>query len=383
MEEPRKFKKYIYISKEVKPDIEDYCTKNNITLVTRFINEYNLGKFMQTELRNLNSVDYLILDLSAFTQLTDDDEIISKIVLIRRLYKLRIIIIAEGYKHGNMLLGKIFNLGIYNIITATDDIKFKEELEKVLSDEGMSFGNSIKYKLDNNLIAINQTTKVIKENFIKVKQTVNIGIAGVERHIGATTLAINLTKYLSELTNIRACYIENNNHESIINLATNKDAIRSEAMNRISYKGIDLFIKPKNMSDILSNNYNFYIYDYGAFKEMTDEERMSFLTRDLKVFVSGSKQWELPNLIDTFEIIGMDINTYLVFNFTKESERENFRNSLGGYWKERTTFSEYVPEPFEVKNKYFFENIVKPYLINTDIKEKKKKFNFFKKRGKK
>lgn len=381
MDEPRKFKKYIYISKEVKPSIEDYCTKNNITLVTRFINEYNLGKFMQTELRNLNSVDYLILDLSAFTQLTDDDEIISKIVLIRRLYKLRIIIIAEGYKHGNMLLGKIFNLGIYNIITATDDIKFKEELEKVLSDEGMSFGNSIKYKLDNNLIGINQTTKVIKENFIKVKQTVSIGIAGVERHIGATTLAINLTKYLSELTNIKACYIENNNHESIINLATNKDAIRSEAMNRISYKGIDLFIKPKNMSDILSNNYNFYIYDYGAFNEMTDEERMSFLTRDLKVLVSGSKQWELPNLIDTFEIIGMDINTYLVFNFTKDSERENFRNSLGGYWKERTTFSEYVPEPFEVKNKYFFENIVKPYLINTDIKEKKKKFNLFKKRG--
>ena len=383
MDEPRKFKKYIYISKEVKPAIEDYCTKNNITLVTRFINEYNLGKFMQTELRNLNSVDYLILDLSAFTQLTDDDEIISKIALIRRLYKLRIIIIAEGYKHGNMLLGKIFNLGIYNIITATDDVKFKEELEKVLSDEGMSFGNSIKYKLDNNLIAINQTTKVIKENFIKVKQTVSIGIAGVERHIGATTLAINLTKYLSELTNIKACYIENNNHESIINLATNKDAIRSEAMNKISYKGIDLFIKPKNMSDILSNNYNFYIYDYGAFNEMTDEERMSFLTRDLKVLVSGSKQWELPNLIDTFEIIGMDINTYLVFNFTKESERENFRNSLGGYWKERTTFSEYVPEPFEVKNKYFFESIVKPYLINTDIKEKKKKFNFFKKRGKK
>ena len=160
MEEPRKFKKYIYISKEIKPTIEEYCTKKNITLVTRFINEYNLSKFMQTELRNLNSVDYLILDLSAFVHLTDDDEIISKIVLIRKLYKLRVIIIAEGYKHGNVLLGKIFNLGIYNIITGADDVSFKEELEKVLSDEGMSFGNSIKYKLDNNLIAVNQTTKV-------------------------------------------------------------------------------------------------------------------------------------------------------------------------------------------------------------------------------
>ena len=381
MEETRKFKKYIYISKEVKPIIEDYCSQNNITLVTRFINEYNLEKFMQTELRNLNFVDYLIIDLRAIENLTDDDEIISKITLIRKMYKLRVIIIAEGYKHGNVLLGKIFNLGIYNIITATDDVSFKEELKKVLSDEGMSFGNSIKYKLDNNVISVNQTTKIIKENFIKVKQTVSIGVVGTERHIGATTLAINLTKYLSELTNIKACYIENNNHQSVSYIAESSEAIRFEDMKKVNFKGIDLFSKPKNMSDILSNNYNFYIYDYGALNEMTDEEKMSFLTRDLKLVVSGNKLWELPNLINTFQIIGTDINTYLVFNFAKESEKENFRISLGEYWKERTTFSEYVTDPFEVKNKYFFENILKPYLINTDVTEKKNRFNWFWKRG--
>lgn len=383
MEETRKFKKYIYISTEVKPVIEGYCEKNNIILVTRFINEYNFDKFMQTELRNLNSLDYLIVDLKAIEHLTDDDEIIAKITLIRKLYKLRVIIIAEGYKHGNVLLGKIFNLGIYNIITATDDVGFKEELEKVLSDEGMSFGNSIKYKLDNNLIAVNQTTKVIKENFIKVKQTVNIGVVGTERHIGATTLAINLTKYLSELTNIRACYIENNNHQSVVRMAESSEAIRYEDMKKISFKGIELFSKPENMSDILSNDYNFYIYDYGALNEMTEEERNSFITRDLKIIVSGNKLWEIQNLIDAFKIVGKDINTYLVFNFAKESEKENFRLSLGEYWKDRMTFSEYITDPFEAKNKFFFENILKPYLINTDITEKKKGFNFFKKRGKK
>lgn len=381
MEETRKFRKYIYISKEVKPIIEDYCSQNNITLVTRFINEYNLEKFMQTELRNLNFVDYLIIDLRAIENLTDDDGIISKITLIRKMYKLRVIIIAEGYKYGNVLLGKIFNLGIYNIITATDDVSFKEELEKVLSDEGMSFGNSIKYKLDNNVISVNQTTKIIKENFIKVKQTVSIGVVGTERHIGATTLAINLTKYLSELTNIKACYIENNNHQSVSHIAESSEAIRFEDMKKVNFKGIDLFSKPKNMSDILSNNYNFYIYDYGALNEMTEEEKMSFLTRDLKLVVSGNKLWELPNLINTFQIIGTDINTYLVFNFAKESEKENFRISLGEYWKERTTFSEYVTDPFEVKNRYFFENILKPYLTNADVIEKKRRFNWFWKRG--
>ncbi len=380
MEEIKKYKKYIYISKKIQPQIEEYCANNNITLVTRFINEYNLEKFMQTELRNLNNIDYLIIDLNAIENLTSEDEIISKIILIRKMYNLRIIIIAEGYKHGNILLGKIFNLGIYNIITAIEDNAFKGELDKALSIEGMSFGSSIKYKIDNQVIAVNQTTKLIKENYIRVKQTVNIGVVGTERHIGATTLAINLTKYLSELTNIRACYIENNNHNSIINIIENKEAIYSENTDKITYKGIDMFLKPKNMSDILANNYNFYIYDYGALNELSEEEKMSFLTRDLKVVVSGNKVWEIPNLINCFQIIGEDISTYLVFNFAKENEKENFRISLGEYWKERATFSEYITDPFIVGNKYFFETILKPYLINTDVTEKKKKFNLFKKK---
>ena len=180
MEEIKKYKKYIYISKKIQPQIEEYCANNNITLVTRFINEYNLEKFMQTELRNLNNIDYLIIDLNAIENLTSEDEIISKIILIRKMYNLRIIIIAEGYKHGNILLGKIFNLGIYNIITAIEDNAFKGELDKALSIEGMSFGSSIKYKIDNQVIAVNQTTKLIKENYIRVKQTVNIGVVETE-----------------------------------------------------------------------------------------------------------------------------------------------------------------------------------------------------------
>lgn len=380
MEENKRYKKYIYISKQVQPIIEKYCIDNNITLVTRFINEYNLEKFMQTELRNLNSIDYLIIDLKSIENLTTEDEIISKITLIRKMYDLRIIILAEGYKYGNILLGKIFNLGIYNIITEVEESKLNEQLEKTLSEEGMSFGNSIKYKIDNQLIAVNQTTKLIKENFIKVKQTVSIGVIGTEKHIGTTTVAINLAKYLSELTNIRACYIENNNHNSIITLVENKAAVYVADSEKVIFKGIDMFLKPKNMSDILSNNFNFYIYDYGALDEITEEEKMSFLTRDLKIVVTGNKSWEIPNLINCFQIIGEDINTYLVVNFAKDSEKENFRINLGEYWKERTTFSEYITDPFEVGNKYFFETILKPYLLNASITEKKKKFSFFNKK---
>ena len=73
MEEIKKYKKYIYISKQIQPVIESCCSEHNITLVTRFINEYNLEKFMQTELRNLNSVDYLIIDIRAIEKMTNEE----------------------------------------------------------------------------------------------------------------------------------------------------------------------------------------------------------------------------------------------------------------------------------------------------------------------
>ena len=68
--------------------------------------------------------------------------------------------------------------------------------------------------------------------------------------------------------------------------------------------------------------------------------------------VSGNK--ELGNSkfkFKCFQIIGEDISTYLVFNFAKENRKENFRISLGEYWKERAIFSEYITDPFAVGNK--------------------------------
>ena len=148
MEENRLYKKYIYISKEPRVIIEDYCKEHRINLVMRFINEYNLKKFLETELRNLNGVDYLILDLQAITNTTSEEEITSSIELIRRMYNVRIIILAEGYKEGNVLLGRLFNLGIYNIVTAKNDVIFADEIERAFSVEGMTFGNAMKYKIN-------------------------------------------------------------------------------------------------------------------------------------------------------------------------------------------------------------------------------------------
>lgn len=385
MESDRLYKKYIYISKEPRAIIEEYCKEHSINLVMRFINEYNLKKFLETELRNLNGVDYLIIDLQAIINSTSENEIVTSIELIRRMYNVRIIILAEGYKEGNVLLGRIFNLGIYNIVTARNDVIFTDEIEKVFSAEGMTFGNAMKYKINDNMLVINKTTKVVKENIKRAKQTITVGIAGTEKHIGATTVAINIVKYLSELTNVTACYIENNKHNSIYSLVEDESiqTVYNEVLKKITYKGIDLYERPENLADILKFEYEFYVFDFGNFTEMTKEEISSFLTRDLKIIVSGNKAWEINKLIEAFMIIGEDRNSYLMFNFVKNEDRETFKDSLGKFWKERTYFSEFVPEPFIVGNKHFYENVLKDYLLNSNIEElneKKGIFNIFKKK---
>ena len=323
--------------------------------------------------------------MQAITNTTSEEEITSSIELIRRMYNVRIIILAEGYKEGNVLLGRLFNLGIYNIVTAKNDVIFADEIERAFSIEGMTFGNAMKYKINDSMLVINKTTKVVKENIKRAKQTNTIGIAGTERHIGATTVAINIVKYLSELTNVTACYIENNKHNSIYSLVEDESipTIYNDVLRKITYQGIDLYQRPENLADILKFEYEFYVFDFGNFEEMSKEEISSFLTRDLKIIVSGNKAWEINKLIETFMIIGEDINSYLMFNFVRNEGREKFKDSLGKFWKERASFSEAVPEPFIVGNKSFYEKILKDYLLNTsieEVKEKKGLLDIFKKK---
>lgn len=382
-ETERTFQKYIYISNVVNPIIEEVCKENKIHLICRYINDYNLESFLQSELTNLNNIDYLIIDYSAINKMTKENDIITTIEKIRRLYELRIIFILEGATKGNTLLGRLFNLGIYNFITATNDVLFKEELMKTLSPKGMNFANSAKFKLDNNFFVVNGNSKIVKENYIKVKQKVTIAICSSERHMGATTQAINITKYLSQLPNVNVCYIENNNNNSIIQIynTSNKEEVNYyEESGKIEYQGIEMYMK-SSISEIINDKYDFIVFDFGSMQEMNDSEVSNFLTKDIKFIVSGTKAWELPGLFECFEKIGNDKNINFIFNFTKKEDKQFFRNNMGDF-KENTIFSEYIDDPFIVANRLYLERIFNPFILNTDIKEvKKNKFiHLFKKK---
>lgn len=378
MEETEKtFQKYIYISNTINPIIEEVCKEKKIHLVCRYINEYNLENFLQTELQILNNIDYLIIDYKGINKLTKDNDIVTTIEKIRRFCDLRIIFILEGATKGNTLLGRFFYLGIYNFITATNDVLFKEELIKTLTPKGMNFANSVKYQLENNLFAVNGNTKLVKETYVKVKQKVTVGICSSERHLGATTQAINMTKYLSQLPNVNVCYIENNRNNSIIQIynASNKEEINYyEEAGKIEYKGIEMYMKSA-ISEIINDKYDFLIFDFGSMQDMNEAEVNNFLTKDIKFIVSGTKAWELPGLFECFEKIGNDKNINFIFSFTKKEDKQFFKNNMGDF-KENTMFSEYIDDPFILANKFYWEKIFTPFILNTSIKEENKNNKF-------
>ncbi|MBQ6629185.1 MAG: hypothetical protein IJH65_10275, partial [Methanobrevibacter sp.] len=201
-------KQIIYIGNEINDVLENIINESNdLRITSRYINEYNLNTIITDQIHSFNGINILIIDNKSVTKSTSESEIIKALTKIRDLYDLRIIYIAEGYKRGSQLLSNIFDLGIYNIITAENSKILEEELRKALSEEGMSFRNSKKFKLENVLLNINSTNKVVEKKIIKAKQYVSVGVAGTQTHIGTTTQAIMMTKFLVDSCNTSACYV--------------------------------------------------------------------------------------------------------------------------------------------------------------------------------
>lgn len=54
-----------------------------------------------------------------------------------------------------------------------------------------------------------------------------------------------------------------------------------------------MFDRQEKIADILQLGYNFYVYDYGVYNS-ADFNKTSFLEKNVKIFVVGSKPNELP-----------------------------------------------------------------------------------------
>lgn len=201
----------------------------------------NIKRFAIQEMKNLNNYSNVIIDLTGVND--SEDNIVDAIVALKSMYNIKIIVIAIGYEYGNSLLSKLFNEGIYNFIITTDIREQEKELIECI-EAGKQYKDAVRFRV--NEVVNNSTDKIIvKKEYKKLKQCVSIGIVGTQKHIGVTTQAIAITKFLNDL-HMNACYIQANKSEDIETLETFFDLDVKEGF--FNYQNIDFYKKEKTVN---------------------------------------------------------------------------------------------------------------------------------------
>ena len=173
----------------------------------------------------------------------------------------------------------------------------------------------------------------------------------------------------------KACYLESNIHGDIQKMldiyAGSKSSVREDGS--ILWKGITIYHN-YSFLDVLGEGYQFYIYDYGACRDITSQE---FVANDIKILVSGGKPWEFYNYNKVISSLGVIPELYTIMNFSVPKQQSML--FLDEY-KEQTYYAEYAPDILEDNANYgIYESILSRYVEGSE-KEAQSNLSKMKKR---
>ena len=367
------------------------------------IKHNNLNNFVLDNGGSLSHATHLIVDLSGLTD--NYDEIISAINTLRRVYAdTRLIVLAddEKIKQGNHdLLRRIFEKGIYDIITDTSDEqlenavlwgKTKEDATAFfverpnLCDDKRKTPDAPIHEAQANAEEqakrnpAQHTAPVCKreiilpdKSFRKYKPYVSVAVCGVEPHIGATHHALLITKFLGNI-GFRACYLEANDSRKI-NLLQPFYPANSNANSRknlLQCFGVDIYAG-FDIGKVMAENYDFYVFDLGV---LTGPKLTSFLTKDIRVLVGGARAWEIGALGESIKLIGAKNMTNIFLNFLINGEETKIY-AVAEHLRDYVFFPEYVPNAFAGNvNLPIYKRVFQEYIVRDErvaVKEKAKR----------
>lgn len=250
--------------------------------------------------------------------------------------------------------------------------------------EDFIFGWTLSEKKDQLIACIEGTgEKMFSEDDLDVKEDTEeesskartVGIAGAVSRIGTTTQAIQLVKYLM-LQGYKACYVQMNEHGWVEELIeAYADVEEEKEIGKAVYKSVDLFYRLDKLSEVLKLNYDYYVYDYGVYWER-GFQKISFLEKDLKIFVVGVKPGEFKK---TYSLIENNFyqDVQYIFSFIPNDEEEyEDTYELMGDKREVTYFAPDCRDPFIYSGSEIYKKILPvEQIAKESVKEKRRFFS--------
>lgn len=367
-----------------------FVSNNRCNALDDLIRKYNLDidKAIASDLKSFVSANdgkisyasHIIIDLSALYD-TDSEitQVIDKLSYVHADVSIIILADAEGSRENmDILIKRLVKRGIFNIIT------FSMTEEKELFEKDflycMNTGKSkldVSFEKEDTKIPVTEAVKEqqpqaaqIKPEILPDKITPNKGyrefkshlivsVAGTEPHIGVTHNAMLITRFLKDI-GFKVCYIETGQSEKLFTLLNYYPDINfSKKNNKIQLKRVDYFSNV-SISDLTENEYDIYVLDIGTINEFN---LPTYLYKDIQILISGSRPWEVKNLENAINIIGVKNVTNILFNYSVPDDRNKILSMIGQFSK-TAFFTEYVPSFFQSNvNIDIYKEIFKKYLL--------------------
>lgn len=211
---------------------------------------------------------------------------------------------------------------------------------------------------------VKQAEQTKKDDAIK-----SVGVVGCCPRIGTTTQALLTVKYLISKGH-RACYIAMDGSDitkwaNIFGIERSKDDMN---LDRVRFKGVDMYNDPKKLALIKSLDYDYLVFDFGDIHS-DSFSMIQFIERDIRIAVSGIKPVEMEGMKAIYEPPLADATMYL-FSFVSDDTKRSVKN-LQGPMADKTFFAPYSPDPFTFtsKNASVFNDLFD--AVNSKKKKKK------------
>ena len=267
--------------------------------------------------------------------------------------RVKVICIVTDLNVDKKLILSLAGCGVMAFIQINELYRIPEYLE--------AYPEQFDYQLLQDSIEVDRTAGA-KSAMQKRKTTV--AVLGIMPRIGTTTHALSLAKYLND-RGYKTAYIELNGSDYIRQLAaTYIAAVDDVAEGKVTYEGLDMYYNPGSVPKALRMPYLFYIYDFGDIHELKSREQITWLEKDIKVLVAGTK----PNEIDQLQYAVQQVynqNTKYLFNFCSTDEQQDVEARMGSR-SDVTYFATWLPDPFAAEENFYFAEMMADALAKTE-----------------
>jgi hypothetical protein len=264
----------LYLARNESVNLLDKAASDNSLHIRKLSGNFNLTEFVAKDMRRYAGSKFFCVDRLAITE--KDNEFLGALESLQMMYSMRIIVIyetAQHMEHLNSLTRGLVNIGVYDIVTATDTDEKQEQIYECFSETGMlkhkpKAKKSRDYDDDYDEDEPEEEKETLAQSLILKEMedeqyrfdclNVKIGIIGATRRVGATTLALGLANFIKNHGGT-SCYVALNAHGHLESIATAQGFDTEE--DYFTFNTIDFYegMMPKH-------DYNFVVMDFGDMK---------------------------------------------------------------------------------------------------------------------